>query len=262
MGGELPGPDKVFGEAGPPSNAELEDVAIEVRPLVERYVAKRVRNPDHQEEIVSRVFEALARSWSNFRHDCPASAFVVRIAANAIKNYYERDLAKFSRQISLDVWCEEFCLQQNASVTGPDQEVHMRDEVQSLLGEMQKACSEVECAVVGLLYQGYTMDEISTLLGLQASTVRSHVLRGRERLLAHLLIEAPDLLGGAEAVEAAVRRLETGTGATLSKDEAEAVRSRKGPVTLLRKAMLKLAPYLGTVIAMGSWVFLFLRGGR
>lgn len=223
----------------------LDDLVIRIRPTIERYVSKRVRNPDHCEEIVSRVFEALARSWPSFRGECPADAYVVRIAANALKNYYERDLAKLKRSISLDVWCEEFCLQQSTHVAGPDVEIIRRDEVESLLKEMKRICSPIECAVVGLVYQGHTMDEIATLLALNSATVRSHFLRGRERLLAHLLVEAPDLLGGLDAVHAAVRRLESSSGAGLTKQEVEAVLLRNGSIGTLRKAMLKLAPYLG-----------------
>jgi RNA polymerase sigma factor (sigma-70 family) len=226
----------------------LDDLVVRMRPTVERYIAKRVRNQDHADEIVSRVFEALARSWDSFRGDCPADAYVIRIAANALKNYYERDLAKLRRSISLDVWCEEFCLQQTSQVPGPDLQVYQRDEVESLLREMQKACSPIECAVVELVYQGNTMDEIATLLALNSATVRSHFLRGRERLLAHLLIEAPDLLGGLDAVHAAVRRLEASASSGLTKQEAEAILLRNGSIGTLRKAMLKLAPYLGAIV--------------
>jgi len=226
----------------------LDALAIRMRPVIEGYVAKRVRNEDHKDEIVSRVFEALTRSWPTFRGDCPPDAFALRIAANALKNYYERDLVRMSRQISLDVWCEEFCLQQNTAVPGPDVEVEQRAEVEGLIKEMKRVCSPIECAVVELVYQGNTMDEIATLLALNSATVRSHFLRGRERLLAHLLVEAPDLLGGMDAVHAAVRRLETGAGSELSKEEAEAILLRKGSAGTLRKAMLKVAPYLGVFI--------------
>jgi RNA polymerase sigma factor (sigma-70 family) len=228
-------------------SVSLDALSIRIRPVIERYVAKRVRNLDHRDEIVSRVFEALTRAWPNFRGECPPDAYVVRIAANALKNYYERDLARSSRQISLDVWCEEFCLQQSSAAPGPDVEVEQREEVEGLIREMKKVCSPIECSVVELVYQGHTMDEIANLLALNAATVRSHFLRGRERLLAHLLLEAPDLLGGMDAVHAAVRRLETGGGSELSKEEAEAVLLRKGSAGTLRKAMLKLAPYLGVV---------------
>ena len=262
MGGEKPMPDKNDGSVATRPDPKLEKLVIEMRPEVERYVRYRIRNKEHQEEVVSRVFEALVRSWPNFRGDCPASAFVIRITANAVKNYYDRDLARFSRQISLDVWCERFCLQQIDNEPGPHLEAQMRDEVQGLLREMSKACSDTECSVLELVYQAYTMDEISTLLGLPGPTVRSHVLRGRERLLAHLLVEAPDLLGGTEAIDAAVRRLETGANASLSREEAEAVRQRKGPAPLLRKAMLKLAPYLGVFIGFTLLICTFLRGDR
>jgi RNA polymerase sigma factor (sigma-70 family) len=254
MGAESWLPEKVNTGLESKPEPNLDNFAIRIRPTVEKYVARRVRNKDHAEEIVSRVFEALARSWSTFRGDCPPDAYVIRIAANALKNYYERDLARQSRQISLDVWCEEFCLQQQTSAPGPDFEVHQRDEVESLIREMQKVCTPVECAVVELIYQGHTMDEIATLLALNSATVRSHFLRGRERLLAHLLLEAPDLLGGIDAIFAAVRRLETSAGSALTKEEADAILLRKGPIGVLRKAMLKLAPYLGVAAWLAAGV--------
>ena len=99
------------------------------------------------------------------------------------------------------------------------------------------------------------MDEIATLLALNSATVRSHFLRGRERLLAHLLLEAPDLLGGLDAVHAAMRRLAASAGSALTKEESDAVLLRNAPIGTLRKAMLKLAPYLGVL----AWLAI---GGR
>src|SRR5579862_5056531 len=90
---------------------KLDRFVRQVRPSIERYVAKRVRNRDHVEEIVSRVFEALVRTWGSFRGECPSEAYAILIASNALKNYYSRDLQKSSRQISLDDWVESYTLQ-------------------------------------------------------------------------------------------------------------------------------------------------------
>ena len=229
---------------------DLDRVIDQVRPLIMRYVTRRIRNRDHAEEVISRIFEALVRTWGNFRGDCPVDAYAVRLAANAVKNYYARDLAKQSRQISFEDWRENVCLQQKTGDVGPYEEVAVKEQVLSLITEMQKVCSPTECAVINLVYQGNSMDEIASLLSLKGATVRSHFLRGREHLLAHLLVKAPDLLGGDELIEAAILKLRgQGTG-SLSNDEVQAIRSRKGPAPLLRKAMLKIAPFLGILIAV------------
>lgn len=231
---------------------ELDALSIKVRPKVLRYVSARIRNVDHREEVISRVFQALVRSWSNFRGECPPEAFVLRIAANAVKNYYERDLARQSRNISLENWCEEFCLQQNTALPGPHQQVHARAEVEGLLKEIHKVCSPVECTVVELVYQGNTMEEIATLLDMKPVTVRTHVLRGRGRLLAHLVREAPDFLGGTDAVFAAVRRLRKSKEKDITDEEIAAINGTNKSETLLRQAMIKIAPYLG-LIAILTW---------
>jgi RNA polymerase sigma factor (sigma-70 family) len=244
----------------PSRRPSLDDLVVQTRPLVEGYVAKRVSNRDHRDEIVSRIYAALARSWDSFRGDCAPSGYVLKIAGNAIANYYERDLARERRQISLDGWVEEFYVQHSTGSPGPQEQVHDRDEIAGLLAEMRRVCSPEQCAVVELVYQGNTMDQIGTLLDMQAATVRSHFLRGRARLLAHLLVEAPEYLGGVGAVEAAIRKMEMGSNDGLSGEEAEAIRQRKGPAEVLRKAMLKVAPYLGAVLGLGALLGLAIGG--
>jgi RNA polymerase sigma factor (sigma-70 family) len=226
------------------SQEELDRFVKTVRPTIERYVAKRVRNRDHAEEIVSRVFEALVRSWGAFRGDCPTEAYVVFIAANALKNYYSRDLQKISVQISLDDWVETFSLQHDTDLACPYRRLDTASWVDSLLREMKNCCSQVECGVVGMFYQGQTLDEISSLTGMNAATVRGHFLRARKKLLGHLYLEAPQFLGGEAAVLAVVDRMERTQPDMFSNEEISALRSRKGTAELIRGAMLKIAPFL------------------
>ena len=227
---------------------ELDRFARQVRPVIERYVSKRVRNRDHAEEIVSRVFEALARTWSTFRGECPTEAYVVFIAANALKNYYSRDLQKLARQISLDQWVETYSLQHDAELACPYRRLEDADWVDDLLTEMNRCCSPVECGVIGMYYQGHTFDQISTLIGMNAATVRGHFLRGRRKLLVQMLLNAPHLLGGEETVARAIERIQEADPGLLSEAEMAALSTRQGSAELLRGAMLKLAPHLEGVL--------------
>lgn len=222
----------------------LDRFVRQVRPAIERYVSKRVRNRDHAEEIVSRVFEALARNWASFRGECPTEAYVVLIAANALKNYYSRDLQKLSRQISLDEWAETFGLQHGEDLACPYRRLENAAWVEDLLAEMERCCSPVECGVIGMYYQGHTFEQISTLTGMNPSTVRGHFLRGRRKLLVQILLHAPHLLGGDGALERSIEQNPN----LLSEAERTAVLTRQGPADVLRAAMLKLAPYLEEVL--------------
>jgi RNA polymerase sigma-70 factor (ECF subfamily) len=229
--------------------SQLDEFTRSARPVIERYVANRIHNRDHREEVVSRVMAALVRSSDSFRGDCPPEAFAVAIAANAVRNYFERDLKRESRQISLETWCESFCLQRHDADVGPYHQVHLKEEVRGLLERMIQACTPTECAVIEMVYQGNSLEEAALLLDMKPATVRSHFMRGREKLLAHLLVNAPELLGGPEGVDSAIRKMEA-SGISLSNAESIAVRKREGAAPVIRRAMLKLAPYLGVLLVL------------
>jgi len=123
------------------------------------------------------------------------------------------------------------------------------DWVDDLLAEMNRCCSPVECGVIGMYYQGHTFDQISTLIGMNAATVRGHFLRGRRKLLVQMLLTAPHLLGGEDAIENAVGKVQQAQPGLLSEAELTALRTRQGAAELLRGAMIKLAPHLEGMLA-------------
>jgi RNA polymerase sigma factor (sigma-70 family) len=227
-----------------PRQEDLDKFFRQVRPTIERYVSRRVRNQDHSEEIVSRVFEAVTRTWNSFRGDCPTEAYAIAIAANALKNYYARDIQKSSKQISLDAWTETYTLQHDPSVVGPFDRLESADWVKDLLTEMNRCCTQAESGIIAMFYQGQTFDEISALLGMNAATVRGHFLRGRKKLLVHLFLERPEMLGGEEAFLSTVAQIQSREPSLLTKEESCAIQTRSGPAEDLRGAMLKIVPYL------------------
>jgi hypothetical protein len=72
-----------------------------------------------------------------------------------------------------------------------------------LIERLQECCSEDERTVLLLYYQGESQSEIATLLQIPAGRVRGQLLRARGKLLAHLVQNDPELLGGKEAITAA-----------------------------------------------------------
>lgn len=96
--------------------------------------------------------------------------------------------------------------------------------------------------VIALIYQGESQEKIATILSLPASTVRSHLLRGRGRLLAHLVEHDPDLLGGVDAIDLA---WEAALKDTPPPTEAEiAAWTKRKPLEAFRAACLKMAKHL------------------
>lgn len=232
----------------------FDDACRRVRPALSRWVRRRVRNDDHCEEVLQKVFFALAKNRASFRPES-MDAYALRAAANAIKNYYQRDLPKWTSRISLEDWAERFEVQRQGGEPCLDQGIGHGDFAMELFGEMKACCSPVECSVVKLFYEGLGLDEVARSINMNPVTVRSHFKRAREKLFQHLWMHAPDLLGGQDRVLAALRKMESDGG--LSAQEATAVREHTGGAALIRGALLKVAPFLGAV-----FVAFFGLGGR
>ena len=226
------------------------EVYIErIQPAVERYVRRHVRDRDDAAEIIGYVSLAITRSWANFRGECPPEAYAIRVAANAVKNYFTRVQSKRSLEFSLSEWNEGFQLQHAGELSGPYKQLESVASVETLLAEMETCCNPVEKGVVRMLYQGISLDEISKLTGMNPSSVRSHFLRARKKLLAHLLCQTPDLLGGREVVLKTAQRQIQRDPNFLTEAEYDALSdvTTKATNEHLRSAMLKLAPYIEEV---------------
>jgi DNA-binding CsgD family transcriptional regulator len=117
---------------------------------------------------------------------------------------------------------------------------------QRLLEIMARVCSDAERWVILLQAQGEPMEAIGQMLRMKANTVRSHLMRGRSKVLAYIVQHEPELVGGAEAIEWAVARLQQAGSprAQLSQQERDALHHPGRNQRALRRACLKLVPYL------------------
>lgn len=215
--------------------------------MVSGFFAKRVRRPDHAEDLVQGTLARADSSLDGFRGDCPISQWVLRIAVNELRRYYERGLR------SIDDPLPDDDLQRSETESGPYDQVEDRQFVERILQSAKRACSISELTVLMLFYRGESLAEIGQLLGLDDATVRSHYRRGRSKLIAELITGEPDLVGGPQAIDEAVRRCEQEEG--LTPEERAAVASGGGKAEVLRAACLKIAKYLpnsvGTIILGG-----------
>jgi len=182
-------------------------------------------------------------------------AYAMRASANAVKNYYERDIPRWSSKVSLEEWAENYDLHRGGANPCPDQGIGMRDLAVKLFEEMKSCCSPIECSVALLFFRGCAFDEIARDINMNPVTVRSHFKRAREKLLHHLWLNAPDLLGGQEQVLAVLQKLEA--SGEITSFEAEAVRERAGGASILRGALLKVASHLTALNlvfpGLGGW---------
>ncbi len=119
------------------------------------------------------------------------------------------------------------------------------EQTQAMLERIVKeVCSDAERRVILMHAQRETPEAIAQMLHIKPATVRTHLMRGRVKVLAHLIQNRPDLLGGAAAVQNAIQSLERDGGVPLTEAERRALQTPNPNQTDLRRAALKLAKYL------------------
>lgn len=212
------------------------------RPLIESYLRKRTRSLDDRDDLVQNVLLRATRNLGNFRSDCPFSQWLLRIAANELKNYYERTLGRRTESTDEFDWESFAAAQHSDEPPGPYREADERIATSQLVGIAQEVCNESEFAVLMMFYQDESLEEIGRMLEMKGATVRSQFLRARSKLLAHLVTARPEFVGGIEAIRAAeVKAIEA---QELDPREAEAFAKRDGKSELFRAACLKVARHL------------------
>jgi hypothetical protein len=171
----------------------------------------------------------------------------MRIAANCLSRFYSRRWHALEipfSELPDPEWLSE--VQQESDEASLINQIAQQQTQQQLLEIIAKVCSDAERWVILLQAQGEPMEAIGQMLRMKANTVRSHLMRGRSKVLAYIVQHEPELVGGAEAIEWAMARLQQAGAprAQLSQQEREALHHPGRNQRALRRACLKLAPYL------------------
>lgn len=213
------------------------------RERLHRYFVKRVRTPDDADTLVQRSFLAAINALPGFRGDCPFERWLWRIAAHECVRYYKQK-AKASAEVSFEELSESGGGVQHLTSYEPLLESEDRAVAQILLESARKWCSPAEFQVMMLFYRTESFDEVADLLDMNAATARSHFLRGRANLLAHLILEQPEMLGGVEAVRQSIES--SRAAESFSDAEIQALSNPATSSKAFRSACIKVARHLPT----------------
>lgn len=221
-------------------------------PFFVRHVSRR----EDAEDLVQDVLTKALGSLDRFRGECPFSQWVLAIARRTLINYYQRDPYRKGRLVA---WPDDdsdpsFGPQRCEPEAGLSSVVEGKAIAERLLATMQQVCSADERRVIMMAYQGESLDAIGGILGKSASTVRSLYRRGRQKLVAHIVTNDTDLLGGREAIARAWAAAERASDSSdrPTPDEAQAWREPAGRIEAFRSACLKMARFLPLLAA--AWI--------
>lgn len=213
------------------------------RSLIQNYFSSRVRTPEDAEDLVQEVYLRAYQSLGNFRGECPVEYWLMRIAVNLLKNYY-RGLQSAPQTVShSSTENEEEWVQEIGTEECQYLEIEERVHIERWIEIAKQVCTPQEFNVLWAYYRLDSMEEAAALMHMAVKTAWSHFRRGRARLIAFCIAEAPEMVGGRESIERAIQRA-SATGKTLSVKEQEAFKKPRYQEKVFREACLKIAPFL------------------
>lgn len=223
------------------SSSSLEDLE---KPLL-TFFRKASINQEDAQDLVHDVLKVVADAvdGGKIAKDLPLDHYAFAIAFRFRASYF-RKIYRRASTVSLGKEHEDAPdLQSSMDIYNYENNIY----ASKVIDISTNILSGDEQRVIALIYQGENQEEISEILGIPAVTVRSHLLRGRKKLLAELVEHYPDMLGGIEIIEEAWRKvLKENPPPTTAEICAWQIRK---PVEAFRTACLKMARHLPSPLA-------------
>jgi len=237
--------DELAQQAQQGDGRALEALLTECRTCLKRYFASRARNADDCEDLIQETLLRVANALPRTERNAPFDHWLYRIASNCLITYYSR--VRHSRETALsrlDAPESVEHLQHDSFETSLLERIADEQTYEAVVRVVKEVCSDAERRVIWMHAQHETIECIAEMLHLKPATARTHLMRGRAKVLAYLIQHRREWLGGTAAIEAAIAALERDSGEPLSEAERRALQEPKPNQTDLRRAALKLAKYL------------------
>ncbi len=225
----------------------LEQLIERYRPILWRYLRLRARNEQDAEDVLQETLLRVARALPHVQLEVPLDHWLFRVATNCLRTYYERTSPRnevaFSQFENLETILN---LQQDSPEPSLIEQIADEQIENQLIEIVHAVCSPAERQVLRLVIQDERLETVALLLHMNQNTVRSHLMRARAKVLAHIIQHCPQLVGGQEGIQQAVNRLQANARPKerLNQRELHALENPERNQEWLRKACLKLAKYL------------------
>ncbi len=180
------------------------------RPVLWRYLRSRVRSEEDCEDILQETLLRVARSLPTTTLNVPLDHWVFRIATNCLRTFYRRhpsrhetsftEIGLTERSVSFPHLQHETCETSLISRLANEQTAERLQQI------IARVCSWEEQQVFLLYAQEESLEAVADMMRMNPSTVRSHLLRGRAKVLAYIVQHEPELVGGQSAIEQAIER--------------------------------------------------------
>ena len=171
----------------------FEEIHETYRPKIERYLVRMVGEAE-AEDLTQEVFVKVHRALPGFKGDSSLSTWIYRIATNTALDTLRSPRFRHTTEDLPLMEDDDPCAEASACTeppvvsgeTSPEREVFKKERFECYRGVLKELPPNYR-AVIGLSELGdLAVDEIAVILGLNPSTVKMRLHRGRERLLREL----------------------------------------------------------------------------
>ncbi|MCA1065412.1 sigma-70 family RNA polymerase sigma factor [Rossellomorea sp. AcN35-11] len=151
----------------------IDEYEVQVTKLAYLYVKDWPAAQDITQEVFIKAFHALHQ----FNHNSSYKTWIYRIAINLCKDY--KRSAYFRRNMIVNKF--HTLLKKEASVS-PEQELILNEENDSVASHVFSLPLKYKEVILLYYYEELSTQEIGDMLGINPSTVRTRLDRGREKL--------------------------------------------------------------------------------
>ena len=155
----------------------LEYLIEEYSDMVYRLAMSRTRKKEASEDVYQEVFLRIAKKLPEFENKEHEKAWLIRVTINCSKNILMDKFTKHTAGEELCT-CQSECNSSLQNEMLPDKSDEKNDLYYAVLDLPLKYRTVIHL----FYYEGYKIEEISRMLKIKESTIKSQLLRAREML--------------------------------------------------------------------------------
>jgi RNA polymerase sigma-70 factor (ECF subfamily) len=167
------------GEAGP-ARAAFAALAGRWEGRIYAYLVKATRQPEEAHDLRQEVFLRVWRFRASYRRDAAFSHWLLRIAANALRDWMRRRRGR--TESSIQELGEQGWTEPGDPSPGPDALAAAGERRRALEGALAALPAEDRQLLLLRFYEGVNYREMSEILELPETTIKSRVYRLLRRL--------------------------------------------------------------------------------
>ena len=173
------GVEEIQSNAGSPSvRHEFEQVAVNMRPQIFRFLLASSRDMDLAETLTQECFLKAYSSWSSFRGESSARTWFMRIAINLQKDHWRNRRLQFWRTIhSNAVDTDEAANWVTSNERSPEEHLLAREQVARVWRAVDKLTIRQRRVFLLRFVEDLGFGEIAEATGMRTGTIKAHMSR-------------------------------------------------------------------------------------